>query len=416
MIITGQLVRPQKDRSVSVEPGWIEIHGDRIVKVGTDGIHPAPDLGGKNHVILPGFVDCHLHLPQFEVIGMHNVPLLQWLESTVFPAEAKWSDPKHAAQATSEAIKQLFSVGTTSFVGFGTVHAEAVNAALDTCEAHRIRSRVGLVLMDQQCPAYLSRPIGEQLSDAQRIVEDWPDRIDASSPTVAATLAPRFAISCSYELLSGAGRIAQDTGVIVQTHLAETEPEVAEVLRLHSSCKDYVTVYEKAGLLSSRAILAHGIWLSESERTCLHSHGAVIAHCPVANSFLRSGTMNRDKYWKAGLRLALGSDIGGGYQRSMVRVAQEMISAAAIVDSEPATSSEAWWQITLGNADMLGWSNVGRVEIDAEASVVVAKPNISWLDFPDPLGALLFAWDDRWIDTTISLGETVYQRGDFDLE
>ena len=410
MIITGQLVRPQEERSVSVESGWIKIQDDKIVELRTDGVHPDPDLGGEDYVILPGFVDCHLHLPQFDVIGLHGLPLLQWLEATVFPAEAKWSDPEYAALATAAAIKQLFSVGTTSFVGFGTVHAEAVNAALSTCESHRIRSRVGVVLMNQQCPAYLARPTDEQLSDAQSIVEEWPDSIDAPSPVVAASLAPRFAISCSSELMSGAGRIAQGSSVIIQTHLSETEAEVAEVARLHNNCKDYVTVYEKAGLLGPRSLLAHGIWLSESEQACLKGHDAVIAHCPVANSFLRSGTMNRANHLKAGLRVALGSDIGGGYHRSMVRVAQEMISAAAILGNEPTNTAEAWWQITLGNADTLGWTNVGRIELDAEASFVVAKPDITWRNFPDPLGALLFAWDDRWIDSTISLGKSVYQR------
>ncbi|MEM8495707.1 MAG: amidohydrolase family protein [Planctomycetota bacterium] len=410
MIVTGQLVCPQKDRSIETHAGWVEVSDGRIAGINTDALHPNPDLGGEDCVIFPGFVDCHLHLPQFCVVGLHGLPLLDWLEATVFPAEARWSDAEHARQATANAVDQLFSCGTTAIFAFGTVHPQAVEAALSECLAKRIRSRVGLVLMDQQCPSYLSRGVAEQIEDAGRLVQEWPDATCNPSPVVAATLAPRFAVSCSQELLAGAGRIARSSGAFVQTHLSETEAELEVVSRLHPGSQNYTAVYEEAGLLGPRTLLGHGIWLSEEERECLRHHESVIAHCPVANSFLRSGAMDRDAYLESGMNVALGTDIGGGHHRSMVRVAQEMIATAAVLKNKPASSEEAWWQITRGNADAVGWSDVSRIEVGAEASLVVAKPDISWREYPDPLGSLLFGWDDRWIDATLSLGETVYRR------
>ncbi len=410
MIVTGQLLCPQADRKVVICEGWIEISGERITNVNLEGVHPNPDLGGKDYVISPGFVDCHLHLPQFDVVGVHGLPLLEWLEAAVFPAEAKWADADHARQVTSRAVKQLFSFGTTSIFSFGTVHPKAVDAALDECLTQRMRSRIGLVLMDQECPSYLSRPVDEQIEDSEQIVEKWPDATDIQSPLVAASLAPRFAISCSAELMAAAAKIAKASDVFVQTHLAETEAELEAVSGLYPGSQDYTGVYEEAGLLQPRTLLGHGIWLSEREQDCIRDNGAIIAHCPVANSFLRSGAMNRDHYVDAGLNLALGTDIGAGYHKSMVRVAQEMIATSAILKNKPASSEEAWWHITRGNADTVGWSDVGRIEIDAEASLVIAKPDIAWSDYPDPLGALLFGWDDRWIETTLSVGETAYCR------
>ena len=410
MIVTGQLICPKEDHRVEVCEGWIEISEERIVGVNSDGLHPNPDLGGKDYVILPGFVDCHLHLPQFDVVGLHGLPLLEWLEATVFPAEARWSDTEHARHATSRAIKQLFSFGTTSIFAFGTVHSKAVDAAIQECLTHRMRSRIGLVFMDQECPAYLSRPANEQIEDAEQLIDKWPDSTHSPSPVVAAALAPRFAISCSLNLMTEAGRIAKSSNAFVQTHLAETEAELQVVASLYPGIEDYSGVYEEAGLMLPRTLLGHGIWLSEREQQCIKDSEAIIAHCPVANSFLRSGAMNRDAYVNADLNVALGTDIGGGYHKSMVRVAQEMISTAAILKNKPASSEEAWWQITRGNADLVDWPDVGRIENSAEASLVITKPNINWREYPDPLGALLFGWDDRWIETTISLGEIVYRR------
>ena len=410
MIVTGHLLCPQEDRGIVVSEGWIEVSEGRISSICLDGIHPSPDLGDKDSVVLPGFVDCHLHLPQFDVIGVHGLPLLKWLEAAVFPAEAKWADPDHARLMTSRAIRQLFSFGTTSIFSFGTVHTEAVDVALSECQSQRMRSRLGLVLMDQECPSYLSRPAEDQIEDAERLVERWPDNTGFQSPVVAASVAPRFAVSCSFDLMVAAARIAKSKDVFIQTHLAETEAELQAVARLYPDSQDYTGVYEETGLLQPRTLLGHGIWLSEREQNCIREHDAIIAHCPVANSFLRSGAMDRDTYVNSGINVTLGTDIGAGYHKSMVRVAQEMIATAAIRKNKPASSAEAWWHITRGNADRVGWPDVGRFEMDAEASLVIAKPDIHWLEYPDPLGALLFGWDDRWIETTLAVGETVFRR------
>ena len=138
------------------------------------------------------------------------------------------------------------------------------------------------------------------------------------------------------------------------------------------------------------------------DRSMMAQAGAVVAHCPTANSFLRSGTMNWSAMTRDDVLLAIGSDIGAGYERSMVRVARAMIEAAAIIGDEIPDAPTAWYAITAGNADSLGWKDAGRLPVGAPADLVVIEPDLPWLESPaDPLVNLMFAWDDRWITRTL---------------
>jgi guanine deaminase len=336
------------------------------------------------------------------VIGAHGLELLEWLERVVFPAEHRWRDPSHARAATQRAIDQFFAHGTTSICAFATIHHEGARAAIEVCHERGIRALVGQVLMDQEAPASLTRPAEALLDETAALLDEF-----GASGRVGVAVTPRFAISCSEPLLRGAGRLARETEASVQTHLAETPDECDRVRRLHG--RSYVEVYRDAGLLTPRALHAHGIHLSDQERTVVAEHQAAVVHCPTSNSFLRSGALDRARLHDAGVRSALGSDVGGGYERSMVRVARAMLEVAGLVAPPPPSSAEAWWQITAGNADALGWAHSGRLEVGAEADVLVIRPDIAWREATDPLGALLFAWDDRWLDATLCNGRLVYR-------
>ena len=224
---------------------------------------------------------------------------------------------------------------------------------------------------------------------------------------MAAAVTPRFAISCSEDLLSGAGKLAREQGSMVQSHLAETVSECELVERLFDG-RSYVDVYRQAGLLCDRAIFGHGIHLDADDRASLQQTGATVAHCPTANSFLRSGTMDRVALLRDSVKLAVGSDIGAGYERSMVRVARAMIEAAASLGGDYPDAAAAWYAITAGNADALGWADAGRLRAGAAADLLVIEPTIPWLDSPvDPLSMLMFAWDDRWLKQTMLRGQLV---------
>ena len=167
-------------------------------------------------------------------------------------------------------------------------------------------------------------------------------------------------------------------------------------------------VYEHAGLMTKNTILGHGIHLTAGDRRNIARCHASIAHCPTANSFLRSGAMDRSALVQDSVSLTLGSDIGAGYECSMVRVARAMIETAAAKSHQFPSAAQAWHQITAGNADALGWTDAGRLQAESPADLLVIDPDIPWLSGNvDPLAALLFAWDDRWIQHTIVNGNVL---------
>ena len=403
MIIAGHLLLDCGAGRCRTEPGWIRVDDSRIVQVETGEIPDSADFGDSETLISPGFIDAHLHLPQFDMIGTHGLPLLRWLHELTFPEEMRWADLDFAKAMSRRVMNELLSFGTTGICAYATVHHESARAALEIASAIGMRGVIGQVLMDRQAPPELCRESQQLLAESESLCERFPpDR------SMAAAVTPRFAISCTIQLLEGAGRLARKTGALVQTHLAETLNECHLVRELFGG-RDYVDVYQSAGLLRTPSVFGHGIYLREQDRYSLRNAGATIAHCPTANSFLRSGTMDRSKLMTDGVSIALGSDIGAGYERSMVRVARAMIEAAASIGEEFPTAATAWYAITAGNADCLGWSDVGRLQAGSRADVVVIRPRIAWMKGNlDPLATLMFAWDDRWIERVFLRGQSVY--------
>ncbi len=414
-LIGGTLMLPGPGRTVRFARGTVSVQDQTIAAVEETDTLPAIDLGGDDYLICPGFIDTHLHLPQFDSIGIDGLELLDWLDRVIFPAEARWEDPDYAEAMTERVLDQLASFGTTSFAAYATVHHEAARRAISMIHAWGNRAMVGQVLMDRNAPPELVRP-------AKQLIKEAASLEPLGRVEVAVT--PRFAISCTDELLEASGELARRTGAPVQTHLAETRRECALIGDIYGG-ERYTAVYEKAGLLGPRSILAHGIWLDDEDRAMLADSGSIIAHCPTANLFLDAGRHDRPRARSAGVSVTLGSDVAGGPDRSMVRVARAMIETAKNRGDPPPTPSEAWWQITRGNAEALGWGGqenasgsdaaansggVGTLEPGAEADLLLLRPTIDWQRTPDPAGTLLYAWDDRWLDQTIINGRPVWER------
>ena len=169
-------------------------------------------------MIVPGFVDLHVHLPQLALRGLSPAPLLQWLEQGVYPAEAAFADPAHAERATQAFDRALVQVGTTAAGVFATVHERAARVAL---ERLRVRGWVGKVLMDADGHPELTETADAAIGAAERLIADFGLR---------AAVTPRFAVACSLELLTAAGRLADERGAPIMTHLAESEAEQDWVL------------------------------------------------------------------------------------------------------------------------------------------------------------------------------------------
>ena len=389
---------------VSLVPGCLTIQGSEITDLDLSGIDPAADEGGPDFLICSGFIDTHLHLPQFDMIGAHGMPLLEWLQRVTFPAERRWESTDFARAMTDRVIDQCFAVGTTTICAYATVHADSARAALEVANDRGVSGVIGHVLMNCEAPDDFVTPINQQIDRSAELLDRFP-----SEGRMAAAVTPRFAVSCSAELLEQAGKLATERNCVVQTHLAETVNECQLVSRLFGGCS-YVQVYDDAGLLTPRSVFGHGIHLDVSECERLASAGSTIAHCPTANSFLMSGTMNRAQLLNRSVPLSLGSDIGAGYERSMVRVARSMIESASRIGEKFPTASRAWWQITHGNASVLGWPAGDRLQPGRPADLLLIQPDIPWLEADvDPLSNLLFAWDDRWLKRTIVQGKVVFE-------
>lgn len=400
MILAGQLlIEDVTNGRCKLSPGFVRIEADTIAEVVEGEIPNSADVGGTNVLISPGFIDAHLHLPQFDMIGAHGLPLLRWLSEVTFPAEMKWQDADFARQMTKRVVGQLLSKGTTGICAYATVHHDAARAAVEVARDAGMRGVIGQVLMNREAPKELCRETDQLLAEAAHLGELFP-------PTgrMAAAVTPRFAVTCSEDLLKGAGELAREQGSIIQSHLAETINECEFVKKLFDG-RSYLDIYGQADLLGKHSVFGHGIHLSDEDRTTLRDTGTIVAHCPTANSFLRSGTMNRAVLLRDSVSLAIGSDIGAGYERSMVRVGRAMIEAAASIGDNCPDPSEAWHAITAGNADSLGWADAGRLRVGAAADLLVIEPTIPWLDAAvDPLSMLMFAWDDRWLKKTMLRG------------
>jgi len=260
--------------------------------------------------------------------------------------------------------------------------------------------------MDRLSPEYLMRPAQQLIEEAADLLKRFPP---AGTSRVEFGITPRFAASCTPELMQAVAKIANSAGAIIQTHLAETLPECEWIESLFDG-KQYTDVYRQMGLLGRRTILGHGIYLNEQERQWIGQSASVIAHCPNANIFLESGVMPWRIWREENLRVSLGTDIGAGFDVSMPRVARSMIESAKFLrlsqpNLSPPTASEAWHLITTGNADAAGWTQVGRLEAGAEADLLVVRPEIIWRTAADPLAMLLYAWESAWIEVRILNGK-----------
>ncbi|MEM9826130.1 MAG: amidohydrolase family protein [Planctomycetota bacterium] len=400
----GQILTVERSKCF-LRAGVIRFDEGGIESIAWDrDVHSAADGGDLECLIMPGMVDAHLHLPQFPIIGAHGMPLLEWLQRVVFPTEATWMDPRYAAQCTRGVAQQLLRHGTTSVAAYATVHGPATAAAMRVLAEIGIGGLVGQVWMNTGMAEELHCPVDQLIDETAALIDAYPP-----GARLSAAITPRFALSCDANAMQAAGKLARETGAWVQTHLSETQDEVARVRECFGG-RDYVQVYQDFGLCGPRSVLGHGIHLSESEVRRLVDADACIAHCPTANSFLRSGAMPWVRWKQAGLRCVLGSDVGAGYERSMVRVARAMIETASrVLPADQAdlipTAAQAFFEITRGACETFGWLDRGVLKAGCRADVLRVRPDRGWIrpgagddTAIDPLSRLLFSWDDRWID------------------
>lgn len=408
MIITGRLlIDPRREP----EPGWLRLDGARIAEIGS-GDPPrdasAPSLGGRDRVICPGFVDAHIHLPQIDSAGCDGLPLLPWLEKVIFPAEIWWGRG-HARSMARTAAKRMLREGTLGFAGYLTSHAE-INREVGAWlrDATPLRFIVGRVAMDRNAPDELTAE--DRARAASRPVPAPVMAPLAPNARQQISANPRFAVSCTDELLAEIGWWRREhPDAFIQTHLAESAPECALVSELFPKDAHYTGVYQRAGLLGPRTLLAHGVHLSDDEWRLIARTESIVVHCPAANIFLLSGLFDLHAACRHGVRVALGSDVAAGSDIAMPRVARGFIETAKSrrltidPDTPIPTPAEAWEKITRHNADLLGWQDTGRLEVGAAADLLILRVPETWLD-EHIVGRLIYNWSSRLIESRVAGG------------
>jgi guanine deaminase len=404
---------------VFIEDGILLVENGLVAQVGP-ATQLLPSLPANvavvehgNGILMPGFIDTHIHYPQADVIGSGGRNLLEWLESHTFPAERRFSDVEYARATADFFLDELARNGTTTALVFCTVHKASVEAFFQAAAQRGMRMIAGKVLMDRNCPEYLrdTPSTGEQ--ESRELLEKWHGQ-----QRLQYAITPRFAATSSPAQLESAGRLATDfPDACIQSHVAETRDEVDWVKRLFPNARSYLDVYDSYGLVRDRSVYAHCIYLDRRDRLRMAQTGAAAAFCPSSNLYLGSGLFDIAATDSAGLRFSVATDVGGGNSFSMLRTMGDAYKVAQLTE-QTLSPLRAFYLATLGAARILGLEDkVGSFKIgseadfivlDLEASPLIARRTVQSHTLAEKLLVMMTLGDDRAVGRTYVLGRQVH--------
>ena len=379
------------------------------------------DYTGK--LMMPGFIDSHVHYVQLDILASYGRQLLDWLNDYTFPEECRFAQRAHADAVAQAFLDEQLRAGTTTAQVFCSSHPQSVDAFFTAAQRRGLRMLAGKVLMDRNAPAALTDTVTSGVADSERLIADWhgKDRLGYS-------LTPRFAPTSTAAQLEATGAILRAAPDLhLQTHLAENAGEIAWVAELFPEERDYLGVYERYGLVGPTSTFAHGIHLDQAMRERLAGAGANIAFCPTSNLFLGSGLFDRLACREAGLATSLASDVGGGTDLCGFATLKAAYQVGQL-RGQPLTAWQGFYRLTLGNARALHLDrHIGALQPGQEADIVVLDPAATPLLArrtarigktasltSSSLGELLFALmmlgDDRSVFATWAGGECLHSR------
>jgi guanine deaminase len=323
----------------------------------------------RPHLIMPGFIDTHLHFPQMQVVGSYAANLLEWLNTYTFVEEQKFVDPAHSARIAVRFFDELVRHGTTTALAYCSVHKASADAFFAESLRRNMRMIAGKVMMDRNAPEGLRDTPQSGYDETKQVIADWHGK---GRNHVAIT--PRFAITSTPEQMEMVQALARDyPDLHIQTHLSENHGEIAFTRELYPQAKDYTDVYDHYGLLGPKSLFGHCIHLSDREADAMSETGSVAVFCPTSNLFLGSGLfgLKRLSQREKAVRIAVATDIGGGTSYSMLRTLDEGYKVLQL-QGERMTPLESFYRMTLGNAEALGLADrIGTLEIGSDADLVV---------------------------------------------
>jgi guanine deaminase len=401
------------------EDGVLVVEDGHVAEIGAwDDL--APQLGGVpverlSGLIVPGFVDAHVHYPQVDIVASPGSHLLEWLSAYAFKTEARFDDAEVAATTARFFLDELLANGTTTALVFATAHKVSADALFTEAFKRNMRIVAGKVLMDRNAPAGISDTAETGYQESRALIHAWHGK-----GRLGYAVTPRFALTSSERQLELSGRLlAEHPGVRLHSHLSENREELAAVHKLFPDCADYLAVYEKFGLATPHSVFAHCLHLSPNEWARLGKSGAGVAFCPTSNLFLGSGLFDLAEAQTVGARVGLGTDIGAGTTLSLLATMNEAFKVCQM-KKHAADAFKLFYLATMGGARALRLADkVGNLEPGKEADFIVldaqSLPLLQRrLAHAPSLAEQLFAFailgDDRAVARTYVAGTLVHSR------
>ncbi len=382
-IVKGRIISPL-DCETIVEKQYMVVEDSRIIGVFDSIPEECMDLELCDYgdaLIIPGFVDVHLHAPQYANIGLGiDMELLPWLDTYTFPEEHNFKDNAYAKNVYGYLIRDLIRKGTTSSVIFASIYKNSTELLVQMLREKGLRALVGKVNMDRNCPDFYCETTKESLEDTKAFIESTirsgkHHEKELSDGTVICLadedelvrpiITPRFVPTCTAELMTGLGELAARYDLHIQSHLSENRDEIAWVKALHPECESYLDVYDRYGLLrKDKTVMAHCVWSDEAEQEGLKKNGVLVAHCPFSNGNIYSGIAPIRNMMNRGLRIGLASDISGGNELFMGRIIGQGALASKVrytyKEEEYLSTTNLFYMATKGGGSFLG--AVGALE------------------------------------------------------
>ncbi|MDC0932899.1 guanine deaminase [Arcobacteraceae bacterium] len=419
-----------KDGLLVIEDGYIKDIGDYKDLI-TKYEHVTINNEYINKLILPGFIDTHVHYAQIEMIASYGEQLLPWLEKYTFPTESKFKNKEYAKKISSFFIDELLKNGTTTAMVMGTVHKESVDAIFQSANEKDMRIIAGKVMMDRNAPVELLDTYESSYIQSEELIQKWHEK-----DRLHYAITPRFAPTSTPKQLEMAGKLKKKyPTTYIQTHLSENKDEIEWVKSLFPKSENYLDVYDNYGLVGDKSVFAHAIHLEEEEYHLLHKKGASVSFCPTSNFFLGSGLFKIREMKKKtrNILIGLGTDIGAGTSLSMIKTLSEAYKVTSLEQNtttkrEPLGAFEAFYQATLGGAKSLALDDkIGKLEKGYEADFIIIDFEVDDLHklkmdtienskdtifekLENKLFSLMMMGDDRNIISTFVKGKQVYKK------
>jgi guanine deaminase len=352
------------------EDGEVEIEDGKVVSVGQfDGAQVADTvvIDHRPNLIMPGFIDAHIHFPQMQVLGSYAGSLLEWLNTYTFIEEQKFGDLGYATRIASAFLDELVRHGTTTAAVYSSVHPQSVDAFFGEAEKRDMLMLTGKMMMDRNCPEPLRDTPQTAYDDSKALIAKWHGKGRAHY-----AISPRFAITSTPEQMEAAETLAREhPDLHIQTHVSENLAEVELARELFPNLPDYVGIYERYHLLGPKTLMGHCIHLNHRETEVMASTGTVAVFCPTSNMFIGSGLFDHDRLHKHGVRIAVATDVGGGTNYSMLATLDEAYKVMQL-RGQRLSPLHSFYKMTLGNARALGFEGrIGSIVNGADADLVV---------------------------------------------